>query len=52
LVLALTSCSGTSCAWTDTSVVAGQTYYYEVTAVAALIESTPTSPVLAMIPSP
>jgi hypothetical protein len=52
LVLALTSCSGTSCAWTDTSVVAGQNYYYEVTAVVALVESAPTSPILATIPSP
>jgi hypothetical protein len=52
LVLALTSCSGTSCTWTDTSVTAGQTYYYEVTAVAVLVESAPTSPVQGTIPSP
>jgi hypothetical protein len=33
-------------------VQAGQTYYYEVTAVASGVESTPTSPVPATIPSP
>jgi cellulose 1,4-beta-cellobiosidase len=52
LVLAATACNGTSCTWTDTSVTAGSTYYYEVTAVAVLVESAATSPILATIPSP
>jgi cellulose 1,4-beta-cellobiosidase len=52
LVLAATACNGTNCTWTDTSVTAGTTYYYEVTAVAALVESAATSAILATIPSP
>jgi hypothetical protein len=51
-ISATTSCNGTSCAWSDTTVTAGTTYYYEVTAVASGIESTPTSPVQGAIPSP
>jgi hypothetical protein len=51
-VSATTACSGTSCTWSDSSVAAGQTYYYEVTAVASGIESTPTSAVKATVPTP
>jgi hypothetical protein len=52
-ISATTYCSGSSCAWSDSTVVAGTTYYYEVTAVANGVESAPTSPVQApTIPSP
>jgi fibronectin type 3 domain-containing protein len=48
-----TYCSnGSTCAWGDSAVTAGVTYYYEVTAVAAGVESAPTSPVAGTIPSP
>jgi hypothetical protein len=49
---ATTWCNGSSCAWSDTTVTAGVTYYYEVTAVASGVESAPTSPVPGTIPSP
>lgn len=38
--------------YTDSTVQAGQTYYYVVTAIANGIESTATSPIQAKIPSP
>jgi hypothetical protein len=53
LISATTYCSnGSTCAWSDTAVTAGLTYYYEVTAVAAGVESSPTSPVQGTIPTP
>lgn len=52
-ISATTACSASSCAWSDTTVVAGTTYFYEVTAVASGVESAPTSPIqAATIPSP
>ena len=39
-------------AFTDTSVLAGQTYYYVVTAVAASVESGYSNEITATIPSP
>jgi hypothetical protein len=50
---AATYCSnGSTCAWPDTTVTAGVTYYYEVTAVAGGVESARTSPVAGTIPTP
>jgi hypothetical protein len=49
---ATTTCNGTNCTWSDTTVVAGHTYYYQVTAVASGIESTPTLAVKATTPNP
>lgn len=52
-LLAATYCAnGSTCAWSDTTVTAGLTYYYEVTAVANGVESAPTSPVPGTIPTP